>query len=766
MSSAPGEGTEPSGLALLDLADPMTEPFKLFEKEPGPDPAAVTSITVRLDLHDPLSLGEPPPLLPRPAPQPSPPVPVAQEVTPLFQQSGANRVSSVETQRLSAAPTALAALQAAKARLAAPDSLRSLYDQTGEEARRAADLLAECRRHLILKNVNEADLGRLIRDGQLVALDLDRDLPLPPAFTYLLQRGLLAIAAPRREGPPRGVLLLAEDALICPAAMLGANRADAAFMVYSHTPARLLRIPDDVYYSLCARSPPLHANFLSSREELHRQLTACGGAGGWLEAARLQHGLTVATLLRTVDLARCLGCGACERACEERFGVARLDLRLAQDQPRHLGMLALADACRTCRDRRCAADCQDEAIIFDERAKEVRILEERCTGCGRCADLCPYDAIKLVSLAAGSDFLQRVDERDRRRQSGGPAHWRTVHERGEGYGRLASKCDHCYEYQEQACISACPTEALFDVRPQVVLPLPGPLALVPAPLEVGHDAVANDGRTPGTERRLLRWLWWLTGAVASAAFVVAVQPGWGGRAGQGIRLVDGCLAVGLYASCLLYSIRGRLAGLLRHDIKVARLLRSKAFWYEYHLCAGTLGTVFALLHSGVMLNSEHAALLAFLCPVVLTGVVAHGLAPWGAAQVALAPLRLADLAQKLTPFQSELGLLSTLTTEEEGRARRWARWGTRGPVEALAGLLGALTLAPLRGAQRRWLLRQRSCGPQVAVLLQEQERWQWRATLLPKLVPVLQGCLKVHRALVLVLLLALLVHMIVAGRQG
>lgn len=647
---------------------------------------------------------------------------------------------------------------------AAPESLRSLYDQTGEEARRAADLLAECRRHALLRMVSDADLSRLIRDGQLVALDVDRDLPLPPEFTYLLQRGLLTIAAPRREGPPRGVLVLAEDALICPAAMLGASCPDAAFLVYTHTPVRLLRIPKDVYYTLCARSPALQASFLKAREELHQKLKACGGASGWLEAARAQQGLSVATVLRTVDLARCLGCGACERACEERFGAARLSLRLLQEQPRHLGLLALADACRTCRDRRCAADCHDEAILFDERAKEIRILEERCTGCGRCADLCPYDAIQMVPLAVHSNFLHRVDERDRRRQSGGPAHWRAAHERGDGYGRLASKCDHCYEYQDQACISACPTEALFDVRPLAVLPQPGPLALVPAPLEVGHDALANEGRALGTERRLLRWLWWLTGAAASAAFVVAVQPGRSGRAGVGVRLLDGYFAVGLYGSCLLYSLRGRLAALLRPDIKVARLLRSKAFWYEFHLWAGTLGTVFAMLHSGILLNSEHAALLVFLCPVLLTGVVAHGLAPRSAALVALAPLRLAALAQQLTPFQSELGSLTTLTTAEEGRARRWARWGTRGPGGALLGWLGALALAPLRAFQRRILLRQRSCGATVAQLLQEQERWQRRAALLPALVPALQGCLKVHRALVLVLLLALLVHILVAGR--
>ena len=63
-----------------------------------------------------------------------------------------------------------------------------------------------------------------------------------------------------------------------------------------------------------------------------------------------------------------------------------------------------------------------------------------------------------------------------------------------GTRKFANKCDHCVEHAEQACVSACPTEALMELPPEMIFSVASPRAhgdgraLDTEPFILGFDA--------------------------------------------------------------------------------------------------------------------------------------------------------------------------------------------------------------------------------------------------------------------------------------
>jgi CRP-like cAMP-binding protein/Fe-S-cluster-containing hydrogenase component 2 len=165
-------------------------------------------------------------------------------------------------------------------------------------------------------------------------------------------------------------------------------------------------------------------------------------------------------------------CDRCERACADRFGVARL--RLTGDP---FGDVIAADLCRHCRwGAECVESCPEDAFKMD--ADGHWVVTDRCTGCGACIEACPYDAINQVPVYAPSHnpldwLMQRMGRRE-------PLMLR------------ANKCDACYGHDDHACVSACPTGALQWVP---VESLYGRAATSSTPI-----ADARDGRAPANRR--------------------------------------------------------------------------------------------------------------------------------------------------------------------------------------------------------------------------------------------------------------------------
>lgn len=124
----------------------------------------------------------------------------------------------------------------------------------------------------------------------------------------------------------------------------------------------------------------------------------------------------------------CRWCRACELSCslhhEGMFRPAASRIRMLLD-PFEAEMKAAM--CRQCRTPRCLLACPEDAIVVDERTGARIILSDQCTGCGACADACPFNE---------EGTILRLDE-----DAG-----------------VYVKCDFCGG--APTCVEVCPTDAL------------------------------------------------------------------------------------------------------------------------------------------------------------------------------------------------------------------------------------------------------------------------------------------------------------------
>ena len=135
----------------------------------------------------------------------------------------------------------------------------------------------------------------------------------------------------------------------------------------------------------------------------------------------------------TLDIGRCVGCGACVLACRLENGwppgaawrrVLPLNLRRRPAGPTYF----LSVACHHCERPACVAACPSRAYTKRDDGVVVH-AEDRCVGCRYCEMACPF---------------------------GAPAY---LVDRG-----VMSKCHLCHHRldrgEEPACVAACPVDAL------------------------------------------------------------------------------------------------------------------------------------------------------------------------------------------------------------------------------------------------------------------------------------------------------------------
>lgn len=144
-----------------------------------------------------------------------------------------------------------------------------------------------------------------------------------------------------------------------------------------------------------------------------------------------------------VDFSRCTGCGACLIACKDRADVPD-DIDLLRIESTECGVFPIPQVthrpvhCFHCVHAPCVAVCPVDALSHAEQGF-VYLDTEACVGCGRCAEVCPFDAIAV--LPDGT----------------------------------AVKCDGCADEvargMEPTCVRACPLRALGYVSSEA--PLPG-----------------------------------------------------------------------------------------------------------------------------------------------------------------------------------------------------------------------------------------------------------------------------------------------------
>jgi carbon-monoxide dehydrogenase iron sulfur subunit len=125
----------------------------------------------------------------------------------------------------------------------------------------------------------------------------------------------------------------------------------------------------------------------------------------------------------TVKTDNCSGCRMCEIACSLKkyaeFNPARSRIHVVDFESE----ACLPVMCFHCGHPYCAEVCTVGAIVRDRSTGIVRVLREKCTGCGLCILACPF----------GNMVFSSED-------------------------RLAANCDICDGKPE--CVAVCPKDAL------------------------------------------------------------------------------------------------------------------------------------------------------------------------------------------------------------------------------------------------------------------------------------------------------------------
>jgi len=131
----------------------------------------------------------------------------------------------------------------------------------------------------------------------------------------------------------------------------------------------------------------------------------------------------VARYTRIIDLGRCIGCGACEAACEFIHGKPFIIVHRTS-----IG-LDIPVSCMHCPKAPCIEACPTGAMTRDSTGA-VYVITSRCIGCMACLYACPF----------GIPELDRAT-------------------------KTAIKCNLCMELRkeglEPACSAICPANAIL-----------------------------------------------------------------------------------------------------------------------------------------------------------------------------------------------------------------------------------------------------------------------------------------------------------------
>ncbi len=599
-----------------------------------------------------------------------------------------------------------------------------------------------------------------------------------------------------------------EEGDIVETAVGSANHSTLA--VYSVTPAVVIVIAR-ARVDLWRRIYPFMADrFRRAGAAARAKVEATDGAKSAVADFFIRHGLSVSLTLRVRKLDACIECKACEIACEDRYGVKRLSIN-----GRILGNLDFVDACHTCTDARCIDPCNFDAISFDVQRKEILIKEDACTGCTLCATACPYNAIEMHEMDEAPLLKLRLTKEKKLDFGEGTA-------RKAKLRRIASKCDHCAFYEDQACVTACPTGALLEIMPSdAVTQLPEQAR---ASAKAGFDrTVAIDvnsvnqsqafhkggmrdlpdlGRARAKRGKLSLPVWWTLGVGAfllscveialrlwlprySMAYLMntlveGIEPD---LALARVNYAPGCeLAVDFgYAGTAM--MMSGLAYVWRRRFSFMRNVGSLRSWFEWHVLTGVIGPAFILLHSVAKLDNWVSLGFWSMIITVASGLLGRYFMTQLEERASTAGVETLDIDRKLAVLRGAHPGVRAADVWYEAYQRRLANFEKRlGGTAQAPTFLGSLATLwyvikddAMRGRRLRQLKSQlrktvhgrntRSVRKQAAVLAHRLALMERRRVVLPRLEPLFNQWKAVHIPMSVVMTVITTIHVVIELRR-
>jgi Fe-S-cluster-containing hydrogenase component 2 len=598
-----------------------------------------------------------------------------------------------------------------------------------------------------------------------------------------------------------------EDGDVVETAVSAGNHGTLA--CYTATPAVVITIQRG-RVDLWKRIYPFMADrFRRATTAARAKCEATDGAKSAVADFFIRHGLSVSMTLRVRKIDACIECKACEKACEERYGVKRLAIN-----GRILGNLDFVDACHTCTDQRCIDPCNFDAISFDAQRKEVLIKEDACTGCTLCATACPYNAIEMHELEDAPQLKLRLNKEGKLGFGDGTP-------RKAKLRRMASKCDHCAFYEDQACITACPTGALVEILPSdAVTQLPDAAR---ASAKAGYDrTVAIDvnnlneskafikggldipelGRARAPRKQLSLPMWWTLGIGAfllscaeismrlwvpkwSMAYLIATMvegidsdlalPRIGYRPGCELAVNFGYTGTALMITGMFYVWRRRFSFM--------RNVGSLRSWFEWHVLTGVLGPAFILLHSVAKLDNWVSLGFWSMIITVISGLLGRYLTTQIEERASTAAMQVLDLDRHLAKLRGTQPGVRAADVWYEAYRRRVGNFDKRlGGKDGAPTFLGAVWTFlwcvkddVMRGRRIRALRSQlkktvhgrgaRKVRGEAMKLSLQLALLERRRVLLPRLEPLFNQWKAAHIPMSVVLTIVATIHIVIELRR-